>query len=275
MAHDPLPSAGLAALILPRQSTAEVRAVLTACMLASRPPTVIRADAAELGAHAHALRTGSCMPVGSVEYVRAALAIAEIPEPQCDPYPPSLLPWMGRSLVEATAAAALAADHPLFVKPAGQLKAFDGFVLRPGQELDEHGREQLAALRTLPGNSPVWTSDPVEFLSEWRFYVQDGQILGSGRYDPDGLDSAPAPDVAAVQEAIAAYGRSGSYALDMGVLANGRTAIVEVNDAWATGLYAGALTHRAYLDWLASRWLAMAARRATESQGVVLTSPRP
>lgn len=248
----------LAGVILQRQSTPEVRAVLTACMLARDAPAVLRAQAEDLQHHAPRLRSGGFMPVGSVEYVRAAMAIAGIEEPQCDPYPPALQPWMGRTLALATAAEVLATATPLFVKPARQLKAFDGFVLRRDEPPQEHAQEQLQALCALPPDTPVWTSDAVTFLSEWRFYVQDQQILGSGRYDPDGEEDAPAPDRAAVLQAIAAYGRTGCYALDMGVLADGKTALVEVNDAWATGLYQGALTPADYFAWLTGRWLELA-----------------
>jgi hypothetical protein len=43
----------------------------------------------------------------------------------------------------------------------------------------------------------------------------------------------------------------------MGVLSTGETAIVEVNDFWAIGLYDRALNPRVYLDLLQRRWNAL------------------
>lgn len=258
-AQSTAPAPALAGVILQRESTAEVRAVLTACMLASPSPLVRRAAAAELPQHYEALVSGHFMPVGSVEFVGAAMALARIAQPRPDPYPLELAGWLHRQITITTAFSALSSRNPLFLKPADLVKAFDGFVLRPSEPPDEHGGVQLAALRSLAPDTRVFVCQPVEFLSEWRFYVLAGRILECGRYDPDGADDAPTPDERSVQAAITAYGRRGAYALDMGVLTNGATALVEVNDAWATGLYAGALTPAAYYTWLASRWVELVA----------------
>jgi hypothetical protein len=44
------------------------------------------------------------------------------------------------------------------------------------------------------------------------------------------------------------------FACDVGVLSNGLTAIVEINDAWAIGLYGKCLQPREYTDFLFTRW---------------------
>ena len=45
-----------------------------------------------------------------------------------------------------------------------------------------------------------------------------------------------------------------SYGIDFGVLASGATALVEVNDGWALGLYGRALSARDYYRLLRTRW---------------------
>lgn len=126
-----------------------------------------------------------------------------------------------------------------------------------GAVFDAHDREQLAVLRRQAVDCPVWIGDVVVFQSEWRFYVLHGQLLGAARYDPDGEDFAPAPDLDVVRSAVAEAGLAEmpcAYGLDLGVLADGQTALVEMNDAWALGLYGRCIEPRSYLDMLWARW---------------------
>lgn len=80
----------------------------------------------------------------------------------------------------------------------------------------------------------------------------------------DGADDAPEPDGRLVGEMAtdlsdefryqADDALSQPFALDVGVLATGQTALVEVNDAWAIGLYENALSPSEYYRFLISRW---------------------
>jgi hypothetical protein len=243
----------------------ETRTVAAAAML-SDGISISRCQIDGLVGHQAQLRGGGCLPVGSVEFVSAAMDLADIARPTPDPYPSRLAPWFFRA-IERRHAGGIAGR--CFVKPAARLKAFDGFVLDPGTpslSMTEHAQEQLAALQQLGPDEMVWVCEPVEFLSEWRYYVQGGSILGSARYDPDGPDDAPQPLATDVEQAIVAYGRHEAHALDMGVLSTGQTALVEVNDAFAIGLYAGALEPHAYLAYLWSRWMSLARDSAGESR---------
>lgn len=47
------------------------------------------------------------------------------------------------------------------------------------------------------------------------------------------------------------------FAMDVGVLASGETSLVELNDAWAIGLYDQSITPIAYFFWLLKRWTLM------------------
>jgi hypothetical protein len=104
----------------------------------------------------------------------------------------------------------------------------------------------------------VWVSEPVTWLSEYRYYVFESEILGMARYDQLETEDAPEPELSVVQQCIADLAIAHPYALDMGVLSTGVTALVEANDAWAIGLYDGALKAPEYVRFLVTRWRSLA-----------------
>lgn len=93
--------------------------------------------------------------------------------------------------------------------------------------------------------------------SEHRYYVLEGKILGHARYD-SGPDEWPDPDQEQVEKMVEILSNITNtpvaYALDVGVLDNGSTALVEFNDAWAIGLYRGAISAEQYALFLQHRW---------------------
>jgi hypothetical protein len=238
--------------------TVEGRTVMQAAVLQDVP--VRRCALADLPRHQAALAAGA-MPVGSVEFVREAMRLGNISEPLPMSYPIALDAFLGREveyrMIEHLRGA-------LFVKPV-LTKLFTGFVWHENADdasYSEHDREQLRSLRKLATTTPVWASEVVQFLCEHRFYVHRGHIVGRSRYDPDGDEHAPTPDMAVVHAAIDKMTSSphcpAAYGLDMGVLADGRTVLCEVNDGWALGYYGGsqgqAVAPKAYLAMLADRW---------------------
>jgi hypothetical protein len=234
-------------------ASTEVAQVRAACLLTDRP--YCNVALADLEQHAALLYAGEALPVGTVEFVRRAMRIAGINEPQNLSYPPGCEPWLRRELGLRKAGEVLGR---WFVKPQ-KTKAFTGFVfdsLGDPSCLTPHDAEQHAAFMALDPSETVYAGEVVQFLSEWRFYVADGQVHGRARYD-DGDDHAPEPDGSEVAACIRAMGLPHPYALDMGVLSTGETAIVEVNDFWAIGLYDRALNPRVYLDLLQRRWNAL------------------
>ena len=242
------------ALILQDLSTTETRAATTGAMLLDHPVTVLRCslDALQEPATAVKLTSGTALPVGSVEFVREAMRVAGIEEPENMSYPPVLTDFLCREVHRVRAGDVLGT---WFVKPCAT-KAFTGFVfstLADPEKLDEHDRIRYEAFMALPATESVWISEPVEFLCEWRHYVMGSNVIGRARYDEDGADEAPEPDSSVVALAVQAMG-PGSYVLDFGVLDSGETALVEVNDAWAIGHYGKALRPREYLKFLGTRW---------------------
>lgn len=152
-------------------------------------------------------------------------------------------------------------DKPVFIKPF-KTKTFTGFVFNPSfaaEDYDEHDREQFLALQEARKDPTTvfWLSEVVDFAGEWRYYVLDGEILGSARYDPDGADDVPEPEAGWVRSSAAtvfAQTKNRSFSIDVGRLSDGRHALVECNDAFAIGLYGKALVPKDYLAFLWARW---------------------
>lgn len=186
------------------------------------------------------------IPVGSVEFCLAAMRHQGILPPGLSTYPDSLRDFLRREVWQATAGQVRMLDQAVFVKPL-EPKRFTGFVWPYG------GLDQ-AEFASFPDDYPVWCSTVMEWQSEWRVYVVNHQIVGQARYD-DGEEFAPKPDQEVIQAMVRAYQREApaGYGLDVGVNEKGETALVEVNDGWALGLYKG-MPAKEYLELLRVRW---------------------
>lgn len=179
-------------------------------------------------------------PVGTVEFVKACLKRHGLKAPAAMSYPDCLREFLCRSIV---AGEARDARNDQFIKPLRRVKAFTGGIKGDLTEIINEG-------------SRVWMSDPVVFVAEYRYYIVNGRIVGRGRYDD--LDSEAEVDPAAVERAVAMMSKAGApagYALDFGVLDDGRTALVEMNDGWALGLYRGSVRPCDYDQLLYARWV--------------------
>ncbi len=243
-------------VLLQSLASAEARAIRSAAMLMDAGAVTITPCSFEDLPHLAGNLKGGSMPVGSVEFVREAMKLAGIQEPPSISYPPGSEAVLGRNVTTIPIECALAHHEPIFIKPVST-KAFTGFVYRPGvafSKLDEHEQEQLETARSLDPDVLVYACNVVAFDGEWRYYVQDGQVIGYGRYDPDGPDETPDPPSSVVKHIVATLGIEHPHAVDIGVIKDGRYVLVEANDAWSIGLYGRALSPRAYLDFLRARW---------------------
>lgn len=238
-------------VLLQNVPSTETRTIRLAC-LSDDIPTV-NASLNGIDAYRRELRSGLCLPVGTVEFVRSAMKASGITEPENISYPEGAQRFLGRQIRRTKAGQVLGR---YFVKPL-TTKAFTGFVFDTMADRGDYSPsdlESLDAFMATPADAPVWISEPVKFLSEWRYYVQHGKIIGSARYDPTGAEDAPTPDLNVVMDCIRATGLRHPIAVDFGVLNGGETALVEVNDAWSIGLYQKALSPIAYLNFLHARW---------------------
>lgn len=241
-------------VLLQNLPTRESRVVRSACMLLDGW-RVVNSRICELAALKSDLIAGA-LPVGSVEFVREAMRIAGIVEPQNLSYPGAAIDFLYRSVHLSTAGEVLGR---WFVKPV-KTKLFTGFVfdtMAKPNTYSPHDREQYDAFMALDAREPVWVSEDVTWTSEWRYYVQGGQIVGEARYDQSDDENAPVPSKATVLDCVAQLGIKHPYAIDFGVLTSGETALVEVNDAFAIGLYGDAMGPKEYLAFLSERWCSM------------------
>ena len=250
------------AIILSKQSTYEGRALLG--LAATRGLPVLRANIEELGKHGEMLKACLAMPVGSVEFMRQAMAVANVKEPENLSYHDSIRPFLGRRIYPWSAAdlRTVKIPRPIFVKPA-RTKIFTGFILLPDQQASDYSedaRDDFMAYQSAPDDEELWTSANRPFGAEWRYYVNGGQVIGFSRYDAEGEESVALPDPEMVKQAVdsAWSALKHPFALDIGIYAhNGETAVVELNDAWAIGLY-GTEPHvpsaASYAEFLWARW---------------------
>lgn len=128
---------------------------------------------------------------------------------------------------------------PVFVKPADPvLKSFDAGVYRAVSEV--RGRRAVAA------DTPALAAEAVDWTSEFRCFVREGRIeawtpyLSFGRpvWKPGSAGTMP-PSLTAFCERLNDGMRAAlppAYVVDVGVLEDGRWAVVEFNPAWCSGM---------------------------------------
>jgi hypothetical protein len=185
---------------------------------------------------------------GSVSFIRAALQSLGKELPRPNPYPPELTNVLRRRVwLGGTVADVLASGQTVFMKPAKRWKLFTGFVV------DSPNPPQLHAISR---REPVWCSEVVTFLSEWRVYVIRGEIQFIG-HSPFGGDEAQEINPFVASHAVRDYRGPAAYAIDFGVLDNGVTALIEVNDGFSVGAYDD-IPAATYFDFVATRWKELA-----------------
>ncbi len=192
--------------------------------------------------------TRDCFICGDMDVMHGAMKQLGIEPPAPNDFPASLQPWLHRKVWRASIRSleqALEQGREVFAKPAGRRKRFTGRVFTsPGD------RYYLAGTSA---QEPLWCSDIVRWLSEFRVYVVAGEVVSIHSYDGDasvGLDES------SLREAIAAFTASGeapaAYGIDFGVLDSGETALVEANDGYSLGAYG--IDAEPYTRLLFTRW---------------------
>ena len=184
--------------------------------------------------------------VGGIGVVRRAFSRLGLEAPTLDSVPEVLTDFAGRKIWRSAiidARRAVERGASLFIKPLPeQLKLFTGQPLRQFSD--------LLPTSHLPDDTMVECAELTPFLSEYRAFVMHKEIIGLRHYSGDPLIF---PDPSRVRAAVAAYhGAPAGYALDVGVVEDGRTLLVEVNDGYAIGSYG--LPPLRYAALIAARW---------------------
>ncbi len=184
---------------------------------------------------------------GGIGFVQKALKKLGFEVPEHNDYPPCLSEFYGRKIYVATIdeIANKPESWDVFVKPKGQLKKFTGRHVKSTFDLVGCG--------DLENNVPVWVSEPVRFVSEWRVFVRYQEILGVRPYKGDWRGQY---DYKVMEAAVKAYENApAGYAIDFGLTDKGQLLVVEVNEGYSIGNYG--LFYIDYAKLIATRWAEM------------------
>jgi hypothetical protein len=189
--------------------------------------------------------------VGGTKVVHMALRQIGVPVPSPLNLPASLLGFAGRKVWETTLGAVRQDFRsvpvaPVFIKLLVETKSIAGCVVA--------SKAELVRLQHLADDLGLQAAEPAAFVSEWRYFVHRGAVAGLAHYRGDW---SVVPDSTSVSRAVAAYSPApAAYSLDLGVTADGRTLLVEANDAFALGAYG--LDAVVCARMLEDRWLELA-----------------
>jgi hypothetical protein len=187
---------------------------------------------------------------GGVPVVEDALTALGITVPPADNLPACLAKYRGRRVWTSTWGELRAKygdtgpPEPLWVKSLRRNKGAPSIAV--------YGPDDIASASSLPDNHEVLVSEYVVFVSEWRCFVCREHILDLCRYQGEVFQY---PDPQVVKNAISDYSRIGpaGYGIDFGVLTNGQTVLVEVNEGYSLSPYG--LESMEYAELLEARWL--------------------
>ncbi|AMV28118.1 hypothetical protein VT84_27175 [Gemmata sp. SH-PL17] len=192
---------------------------------------------------------------GGVPVVEAALTKLGVPVPVADNLPACLAKYRGRKVWSSTWGTLRSEygqkvpSEPLWVKPLRRNKGFPSVAVYDADDMPDAAR--------LPDGHEVLVSEYVTFVSEWRCFVRNGQVLDVCRYQGDVFHY---PDPQIIKNAIADHSpiAPAGYGIDFGVLTTGRTVLVEVNEGYSLNPYG--LESMEYSELLEARWIELMGR---------------
>lgn len=145
--------------------------------------------------------------------------------------PEDLYPLAGRNIQNIPLGRVIKDKIHKFIKPTpDKNKSFNGFVYT-GNQL-----EQLYIVNYFANPSEeVIVSDVVNFVSEWRCYMCNGEILDGKHYKGD---FKIFPNYGIAENAAKMWKNSpAAWSCDLGITDDGETFIVECNDVMSLGVY--------------------------------------
>lgn len=182
--------------------------------------------------------------LGSINFVRTVLLDRGQPYPTAFDYPDELTAYLGRDLWVSSVNKVKAdeAMRNVFIKPRGYSKKFTGRLVQSDAD--------FADIYNPFADTPVWVSERIDFITEWRVFVRYGKILGVRYYKGDWRKTF---DAKVIEQAVADFHSApNGYAIDFGVTKNGDTLLVEANDGYSLGCYG--LNAIDYAKLLSARW---------------------
>jgi len=187
--------------------------------------------------------------IGGVQSCRTALFRMGLRDFGIACYPKELEIFMGRSVGISTIGKIIhrgISSDPKFIKPVLP-KKFTAFLTS-----DE---DAYSNLYNVEYNEKVYVSDIVEFISEWRVYVKNDEIVRICNYSGKTMVF---PNANVIRTMIKCWKGPCCYALDVGIVGD-QTKLVEVNDFYSIGNYG--LFPTEYVEMLILRWNELLGRK--------------
>lgn len=175
------------------------------------------------------------VPVGSIEFVTGHLREHYDLTPKPLNVPFELKDFAGRDVFDVSGKYVGLSPGKYYVKSKEKLKSkLNGPINRDLSYTEDYYQ----------------VSEIIEIDSEWRFFVFEGELVGSGWYSGDFLKY---PDSNTVKEMIKYFTKQPvAWTLDVGVKSNGDTVIIEAHDFFSCGLYG--FSDPRILPQMFSRW---------------------
>lgn len=205
-------------------------------------------EPAQLGQESHPLAKDTLV-VGGVPVVEGALSVIGVPVPLADSLPARLAKYRGRNVWSSTWGELRSRygqsglPEPIFVKPLRRQKSFPAVAV--------YEADDMPSAEQVPDSAEVLVAEYVVFVSEWRCFVRHDQVIDLCRYQGDVFRY---PDPQVVRAAVSDFTpvAPAGYGIDFGVLIDGRTVLVEVNEGYSLNPYG--LEAIEYSELLEARW---------------------
>ncbi len=184
--------------------------------------------------------------VSYISDVKNAISQLGIEPPTEIDYPEELQSYFGRKIWKSDAD--YISSHPelfpIFIKPVSG-KQFDGRLVSNFKDLIGVGKQGYS--------SPVWCSEPVNFITEWRVFVRYGKVLDARPYKGSPFSKL---DEDTVKNCIKDFTNiPAGCSMDFGITDDGRCLLIEVNDGYSLGNYG--LLDVFYAKLMYARWCEM------------------
>lgn len=185
--------------------------------------------------------------IGPVRRALKRLGIKE-PTPKVEDYPEELTEFLGRKVWLSDMRTIRGEVQDVFIKPvADDQKLFVGHIRGP--------IGYLAQTAHVPDDTEIQCSEPMRFLTEYRCFILEREIVGVRHYKGDYRFY---PDYRIIEAAMFAYKSAPvAYTLDFGVTEDKETRLIEANDSFSLGAYG--LPSVVYARMIEARWDQMVA----------------
>ena len=176
--------------------------------------------------------------VGYISDIQKAFLKVGVPIPQAIDYPEEINRFLCRR-IKRMRTEELKDNYPYFIKPVNH-KLFEGRVVR-----------EFKDLIGIQDTEIYYCEDIINFVSEWRVYITNKEIIGIKHYKGDVFKI---PQEKTIKEIINSYTKQpNTYTIDIGITEIDYNVLIEVNDGYSSGNYG--LTEIQYAKFLRDGWL--------------------